>query len=322
MELLYHYTTVDVFDKMFVNYTSTNHFLTFWATHHRYMNDGSEFLFGFDALLLYLERIEEELKIPSQYQFHKVVNKYPTHIIELFARYKDEPIERIDSDGFTLQNYSYIISFSQLKDNVPMWYIYGNKGHGISLGFDREILSKDIEYKESQNEFSKYIELNKCIYFDNKNYTFSEESYILTKEWYKKLTNEAVLKSFNKLYERTGKKIPGFDLYEGTFDSIFLNLIQCIGSLIKNSDWSFEKECRFNITNSSADAIKYRQSNRLGHVPYLEIYVGIDALKEIIIGPTEDYSSVRKRIKSTLNRYLINTDNIEIIESKLFMRET
>lgn len=321
MELLYHYTTVDIFDKMFANYTPTNQFLTFWATHHRYMNDENEFQLGFDALLLFLERIEEEEKIPSEYQLYKIIQRYPQHIIELFARYKDKPTERLNP-RFALQNQSYIISFSQMKDNIPMWYIYGNKGHGISLGFDKELLGKNSDYKEPQNDFFKGIELNKCIYFDRENHTLSEESYFITKEWYKKLTNIDVIKSFNKLYENTGRKIQDFNLYEGTFDALFLNLIQFIGSIIKNSDWSFEKEYRFNITNTSVNAIKYRQSDKLGHVPYLEIYIGIDALKEIIIGPTEDYSIARKKIKSTLDRYLIDTNNIDIRESKLFMRET
>ena len=321
MPLLYHNTTVDVFDKMLVNYTSINPFLTFWATHHRYMNDENEFQLGYHALMMYLERIEEEEKIPPQYQFYKVLNEHPENLSKLLINnmFKSSS-ERIESSGVAVQNYSYVISFSQQKDNIPMWYIYGDKGHGISLGFDENNLKKNIRYKDPQNELAQ-IKLNRCIYFDRKNGTPSNDIYLLVKEYYKNAANKDVIKTLNMLY-KTEEKIEGLDLCPGTLVSIFNNLIHLIGSTIKDSDWSFENEYRLNISNYRLDAIKYRQSNKLGYIPYLESYIGIDALKEIIIGPTEDYLSTTKKIYSILNRYVINIRNIDIIPSKVFMRNT
>ena len=34
----------------------------------------------------------------------------------------------------------YFISFSAAKDNLPMWNMYGNKGHGVAIGFNEDAI--------------------------------------------------------------------------------------------------------------------------------------------------------------------------------------
>ena len=85
-----------------------------------------------------------------------------TNILQDVIRNFKEPIET-EADAYCESNTRFITSFSALKDNLPMWTQYGNKGAGVCLVFERSPLFKEndllhITYISKDDETVKNIE--------------------------------------------------------------------------------------------------------------------------------------------------------------------
>ena len=65
-----------------------------------------------------------------------------TNILQDVIRNFKEPIET-EADAYLESNTRFITSFSALKDNLPMWTQYGNKGTGVCMVFERSPLFKE-----------------------------------------------------------------------------------------------------------------------------------------------------------------------------------
>ena len=77
-----------------------------------------------------------------------------TNILKDAIRNFKEPIES-EADTYLESNTRFITSFSGLKDSLPMWSQYGNKGTGVCLVFERGPL-----FKENNLLHIKYITKN------------------------------------------------------------------------------------------------------------------------------------------------------------------
>lgn len=85
-----------------------------------------------------------------------------TNILQDVIRNFKEPIES-EEDTYWESNTRFITSFSALKDSLPMWSLYGNKGKGVCLVFERGPLFKEenlyhIRYICKDDETVKKIE--------------------------------------------------------------------------------------------------------------------------------------------------------------------
>lgn len=85
-----------------------------------------------------------------------------TNILQDIIRNFKEPIES-EADAYLESNTHFITSFSALKDDLPMWFQYGNKGTGVCLVFERGSLFKEddllqIKYINKTESIVKKIE--------------------------------------------------------------------------------------------------------------------------------------------------------------------
>ena len=136
--LLYHYTSLETFFKIF---NTKEKKITFWATNAYYMNDPKEIEYSFKLFIDSLEFFEKETNIKDN-KLSDFFKKTDMHN-ELFKMFGDP----------------FLISFSESFDDLSMWRFYGKNGDGVSIGIDREYLIEFSKGKESQN-----TNLIKCIY--------------------------------------------------------------------------------------------------------------------------------------------------------------
>lgn len=85
-----------------------------------------------------------------------------TNILQDIIRNFKESIES-EADAYLESNTHFITSFSALKDDLPMWFQYGNKGKGVCLVFERGSLFKEddllqIKYINKTESIVKKIE--------------------------------------------------------------------------------------------------------------------------------------------------------------------
>lgn len=86
-----------------------------------------------------------------------------------------------------------------------------------------------------------------------------------------------------------------------------------VAAYIKHESYKYEQEVRCKAIKSSE--IKFRESNGL-IIPYTELRIPIDAIEEIIIGPTQDVERMKLAIEMLLKTNGIYRD-IKIKESKI-----
>lgn len=59
-ELLYHFTSVESLVSMLNEYTPENPYLTFFATHISFMNDSSEYQYGREICLKFMQKYQKD----------------------------------------------------------------------------------------------------------------------------------------------------------------------------------------------------------------------------------------------------------------------
>lgn len=111
------------------------------------------------------------------------------------------------------------------------------------------------------------------------------------------------------------------DLKRRTINEMILNLCP----FIKHPGFSYEEECRAlfqiaigrdnNFNPTIPNIIKYRMNRKGNIIPYVEIEIPINNIKEIIVGPCADYDMV----ENTLNLEMLSCgiNKIPISSSKL-----
>lgn len=307
MSELYHYTTVAGFLGMLEvtgskkdSKSEPTTDLTMRATHCNYMNDRSEFDFGVNLCRKAICEYENEHGIPEELSL---------------GQYMDD--KSYDSDRFTFlfnsayadkseYGYPYLISFSHVKDSIPMWGMYAANGGGIALVFDRDEL-------EAQFRDTKYRD---CLYCNEGD-------------------TSLIMQDINDKYK--GLKKPNDDIdaelaetfkKAGAFARI-QRIYRAIGPFVKHKAFEYEQEFRIIVSkpnpihyvfgtkcdtfgdeliSNKSDNILFREKEGM-IIPYVEQQIPLRCLKEIIIGPTADF----ERLKDAITVFLLNRD-IKIVE--------
>lgn len=179
-----------------------------------------------------------------------------------------EKNESISLDAF--RNY-FITSFSGAVDNLNMWGMYAAKGSGIALGFDLDII---------KNYFGNYM---RCSYGQE------EIDQNLKSFLYLCRQKQSVF------FPTNGKsqiiEIPE----EETAIRVQNELITtCLSA--KNEAYRMEKEVRCYRYVSDKRTISYKEKNGI-ITPFITIGIIKDALKEIVIGPTNQQELSHKSIE-------------------------
>lgn len=246
--ILYHYTSIDaLLNGIIVNESKNNKDVCLWATHSEYLNDKTEIKYSRDII------IDEIMKFQN--------GKYQ----EIFNYYNDLVFEE-----------TFILSFSEAIDSIPMWSMYGKNGNGISLGF--QFYEDDERIAEC-----KYLNENE-----------------VTQEIQSKLNQmELSPPKVNELYSEQQLLIYN-ELYYKKFT-------------IKPPSFKYEKEFRMFIDPSSTaeqqfgdfgphSQINFRISNNM-LIPYYKWYFPKQELSEIIIGPIENYTLAEKSLRLFLDKH-------------------
>ena len=195
-----------------------------------------------------------------------------------------------------LDNYIFVISFSNNKDTLPMWSMYSKDGKGVCLCLNEEILSKYFE--DNDDLQTKIVSV----------------SYDLTN------LNETTRKELCRLYqlyikEMEDEEIPDKENLKHFYQYHF---IRVLAPIYKDSTYNYEGEKRLICTQQqNVESIDFRVSANGFIIPYRRINIPVNALKEIIIGPSYNYELFSKGLKMEL---ILSGVQANIIKSKVYYR--
>lgn len=280
--IIYHYTSIAAIQGMIDKYTKDSPYLTMWATHSQFLNDPTEYEYGKIVGQKLLEEVEQKLNIAEADRLSFTM--YDESMKQYFVQCERGISCYADSLYMATP---FVISFSKNRDLLPMWTSYGKNGRGIAIGFNRESLEKH------NNHFT----VKDCYYdYDGSDYTPLKNK---IKYWY-----EMMLQNINGASEGYARVCQ---------IELIMTINAHVAAYIKHESYKYEQEVRCKVIKSSE--IKFRESNGL-IIPYTELRIPIDAIEEIIIGPTQDAERMKLAIEMLLKTNGIYRD-IKIKKSKI-----
>lgn len=172
-------------------------------------------------------------------------------------------IEELDLIKKNGQSYLYVICFTESKDLLSQWIMYGDGGNGVAIGFDLDKLTKkDTHIEEIKvdyiNKYDKDMSLNSKI-----------------KNKLKKLEK-------NKGSEKLEKYLEEFIKYK----DIGFSQENEIRLIYKRSNSVKHKKNNIELRNyNELLPIEYSVHNENDIKKHIELEISIDDIKEIILGP-------------------------------------
>ena len=271
---VYHYTNIANLEKIIINGANGKAELNFRATNCKFLNDGTENTLGIKIVLQFLASVEDSLNIKQEDRVSPLLN-IPGYLNHIYQNQKTFNDHNPSTDN-------YIISFSCDSDSLVMWSMYGNKGDGVAIGVDNSLLT--IPFNKGFN-----TDKRKCTYWSTNalmelNENISPELFASIKENYLSMTNENVKESLLRLYESETKGNKD-DMNFRYKDTVIMNLVTFYSIFHKLDMWSNENEYRFS-TAGFGPVVRYYRNTKGAYIPYINVSFSIDALKEIVIGPT------------------------------------
>lgn len=176
----------------------------------------------------------------------------------------------------------YVASFTPNVDCLPMWNMYGNNGHGIALGFDPQKL------------VDSHLLMYKCLY------NSKEKVNSLIKQW-EDLLNQPIHYIEQGILENIHR--------EGHPHESLLTMLMLVS---KDLGYEYEDEVRATIV--SDENVKFRYGRGF-IIPYKEVYIPAEALKEIWIGPSIDSERAKRSIRAYLNH--LGMENVRVRKSAI-----
>jgi len=230
--MLYHYTSVETLYKIFHN--QENGYIKLRANLFMNMND----------------------PLDCRYFIKEV-----RHILSEGNKHISEDEEKNIEKSMQNVGLPYFISFTKLKDSLPMWYMYGDKGHGVAIGFSKKLLKSAVGKFQTIGSKKNRIKNKNCFC------RLCECKYWSTSEIKKDFVDK-----YNICFDENGE-----------ITSICEDDVCSLSYLIKHPSYKHEKESRIVFLDSS-------KSNEL---TYKELCIPLEAVEEIICGPCGDESFVR-----------------------------
>ena len=255
------------------------------------MNDPTEFMFGLKKIMELLPQIENDLLVEDKDRLSQV--------------WKDDDIRVLHiqklRETFRLP---FVVCFSNNKDYLPQWVMYGDKGRGVSLGFDIQDYYRVITYKGK-----RIIDMT----------NISDGKLRAIRVSYKRISIGHFFKNCVSLFYREYlKKIKDNESglsKEELKISTLSTIAYYLSSIIKHKAYSYEAESRilYSITNSND--IKFKTNRQGLPIPYMEIGIETNRLKKIIVGPCCDFESTKMLLQTRLRQ--LGLEKVKIIQSKI-----
>ena len=133
-KIVYHYTTVDAFFKIFDKFNAEKQTFALRAGHAKYMNDPDEISRSIFIFKKALDDFEEKNLGDTDLYFGKKKQISESLLNRIFAN-------------------QFILSFSKCMDSLPMWSTYCNKGRGIAIGIEVNNQNNWIDCTYNDNDF-------------------------------------------------------------------------------------------------------------------------------------------------------------------------
>ena len=286
-DLICHYTTLEVLLSLLRNAEDKK--LTFWASSIYSMNDPTEFMYGYDICMDILQKVEKRLKVSKLWMdiHDDSSNDWKEILIQSLYENNECP---------------FVVSFSKLKDSLPLWKMYGNNGYGVCLVFS-EYLVKPFNPNGIEPQIYNSIHL-----YDVGYGTIHQSEYDI----------------FNKIVESRYKKYLSTicqngcnNIFEKKLSLLCLTLVIC-SPCIKHPSYAYEQEKRllkYYLEESNQKVQFYEKNNNI--ISYTEVQIPIDNLKEIIIGPCSDFQAISRSITQLLHSQEQNPQDIKIVQSEV-----
>lgn len=267
--------------------------LTMWATHYAYMNDPTEFEFGIEVCLPFIKEIEEEDGVPEDEKIYPILSETE----DLSQHWGVLGAQHFELRGVVSP---YIISFSQARDSLHMWNMYGQNGNGLALCFDIDRVRRNRTY---------YI-FDTCIYMPKVSSSIDKRIRVQLKERVR-ICYMDILKKYRSLVTCMATKEDDRMLRTALFATF---LFAEVASFVKNR--AYADECEYRMLADGACEPLFRERN--GEIiPYMESQVPFKALTNIIVGPTRDFERTRNSILLLLGQKGISWSPDKIIKSNV-----
>ena len=259
--IAYHYTNFDNLDKILTKDENGNLTLKFRATNCKFLNDQYENTLGLIILEKCLKTIEEELNVPQK------------EMVSPLLKNRKKIEQDLKSFHPNIGTDNYIISMSLDSDSLIMWSMYGNKGDGVAIGLDVEVLEDYFNNCEVQGISGK------CTYWSDDMIEqltdTSSDVYNIVKSTYQQQISPNIktirLEICN--YSENAAK-----------DSLLRYLLSYYSTHHKHENWKNEHEYRCSCY-ASFEKVKFQKDFRGDYIPFIDVSLPIKALKEIMIGP-------------------------------------
>lgn len=295
----YHYTSVEVLMALLDNLN--NDTFLFHASSVFSLNDPTEMKFGYEKIIELLPQFEKELSIEEEK--YKLSNFWNNDTLYTPDHWHQLHLDMMENSF----QHPFILSYSQNRDTLPMWNMYGKNGAGIALGLDLRMyfykqLSGDgkkiydITHLDMNQPHSVDVEYGKvpCLTFP----------FLMAKTCYV------------KYWEGIQNKTENHKLAE-TQLNVITNMMKVAAPFVKHKAYEFEKESRLIQFHNNINDIKTKINSIGKIIPYIEVELPKAYLKEIIIGPCCDFNTVKKCIELKMLQKGIELKDFEITPSSV-----
>lgn len=264
-KVVYHYTSLgtlqSILNRMEAEEKKNNPFnLVLRGTQVEYLNDHMEFKIGSQLLT---DSIHDHEKNLSEHE-----NKNIAHNL-------NEASWKKLATSLDIETLPFITSFSEEKDSLPMWQMYGQGGKGIAIGIEKcDINSTNYKSKPG------YPVWCKCEY---------------DKTAYKRFLERHISDIYKYIEFHNNRWQINF--YKNVYISEFL-------CMLKHTAFSYEKEWRLVNTYSTNDVnkdISFLEKDGMVK-PYVEHFLHNSLLKKIIVGPSPNQHIICKTVRMMLER--------------------
>lgn len=279
---LCYYTTMDAFVSMMENARKQQcpDNLILWASSIFVMNDSTEFYYGRRVVNSLIKQFEEENNIDESYRLFNAFRGMGQH---LKPNCTDE--ELYNSYFVNTPKTPFVLSFTYNSDDLAMWSLYGDRGRGLCLQFDKNmpsLIGNESILSQELNDINYEGEIKK-----------NSKLYKLFLTYYRDAERKLHIEEKNNLPIQRCCQLA--------------RLHVVVGAFIKEPKYKSEQEVRQLVLLDELSKVNFRTRNGM-IVPYVEVRKPLKHLKGIIIGPSCDYELTKRNIDTLLYTRGMNID--------------
>ena len=174
----------------------------------------------------------------------------------------------------------FVTSFYEDIDQFDLWMRYTEKGKGISIGLDTDLLQKPFGQVFN-------FSVQKCIYWpkdiESSKFQLDNNSQLYRdiKDTYKSMSDSRVIESFKMIYSHEAQDTI---VSQRIKENLLYSLITTYDLFQKAGNWSNEKEHRMSVS-TVGNEIHFKKAINGDYLPYTYVDFPIETLKIIMIGP-------------------------------------